>query len=74
MSGRYVKLAAFGFVIYVLLVNILLHPFWAVESEMQNFFKNMGILSGLLILAGHTPSRKPALKDWWKSDAAIARE
>ncbi len=27
MSGRYVKLAAYGFVIYVLLVNLLLHPF-----------------------------------------------
>ena len=71
MTGRYVKLAAYGFVIYVLLVNIMIHPFWIIESELQNFVKNLGIMSGLLVLAGQAPFRLPALKGWWKSDASI---
>ena len=71
MSGRYVKLAAYGFVVYVLLVNIMIHPFWVIESETQNFFKNMGVMSGLLVLAGYSKVRWPALKGWWKSDASI---
>ena len=45
MSGRYVKLAAYGFVLYVILVNILIHPYWIIESEKQNFFKNLGIMA-----------------------------
>lgn len=73
ITGRYVKLAAYGFVIYVLLVNVLLHPFWIVEGEMQNFIKNLGIMSGLLILAGYSPLRWPSLSNWWKSDAAVLK-
>ncbi len=71
MSGRYVKLAAYGFVIYVLLVNVLIHPFWVVESELQNFIKNLGIMSGLLVLAGYAPLRSPSPSNWWKSDGAV---
>ena len=71
MTGRYVKPAAIGFVIYILLVNVMIHPFWIIESEMQNFIKNLGIMSGLLVLAGYAPLRWPALKDWWKSDASV---
>jgi len=71
MSGRYVKLAAYGFVIYVLLVNVLIHPFWIVQSEMQNFVKNLAIMSGLLVLAGHAQLRWPSLSNWSKSDAAV---
>ncbi|MGA1372772.1 MAG: DoxX family protein [Pseudomonadales bacterium] len=71
MSGRHVKIAAYGFVMYVLLVNVLIHPFWIVETEAQNFFKNLGIASGLLVLAGHAQFRRPSLSNWWKSDAAV---
>lgn len=71
MSGRYVKFAAYGFVVYVLLVNVLIHPFWVVESETQNFVKNLGIMSGLLVLAGQAQFRWPSLGNWWKSDAAV---
>ena len=57
MSGRHVKIAAYGFVVYVLLVNFMLHDFWTmsedmVAREMQNFVKNLGILAGCLVLAG----------------------
>jgi putative oxidoreductase len=73
MSGRYVRLAAYGFVVYTLLVNVMIHPFWIIESELQNFIKNLGIMSGLLVLAGYAIPRWPALKGWWKSDAAVQR-
>lgn len=73
ISGRYIKLAAYGFVAYVLLVNILIHPFWVVEAEMQNFIKNLAIMSGLLVLAGYAQMRWPSPSDWWKSDAAVLK-
>ena len=71
MSGRYVKFAAYGFVVYVLLVNVLIHPFWIVEAETQNFVKNIAIMSGLLVLAGHAQFRWPSLSNWSNSDAAV---
>jgi len=73
MSGRYIKLAAYGFVIYTLLVNIMIHPFWVIEGEMQNFIKNLGIMSGLLVLAGYAKFRMPSPNNWWKSDASVHR-
>lgn len=43
----------------VVVININLHDFWnysGVEGahEMQNFIKNLGVLAGLLVLAGHS--------------------
>ena len=37
MPGRFVKFAAYGFVIYVLLVNLMLHNFWAMSDDMVAF-------------------------------------
>ena len=37
MSGRFVKFAAYGFVIYVLLVNLMLHNFWAMSDDLVAF-------------------------------------
>jgi putative oxidoreductase len=76
ISGRHVRLVAFGCVIYILLVNALLHDFWNFEGtegahEMQNFIKNLGILAGLLVLAGASKPRPIARTNWWKSDRAI---
>ncbi len=75
ITGRHVKLVAYGCVIYVLLVNFMLHDFWTmegpiVERETQNFIKNLGILAGLLVLAGMSPARAISASGWWKSDAA----
>ena len=77
ISGRHVKMVAYGFVIYVLLVNGMLHDFWAVAPEMQeretqNFVKNLGIMAGLLVLAGYAPARPLSLKDLWRGDKAAA--
>ena len=78
ISGRHVKFVSYGFVIYILLVNYLLHDFWTMEGagvahEMQNFVKNLGILAGLLVLAGHASARKVSLARWWRSDKALSR-
>ncbi|AQA19319.1 hypothetical protein BST95_14780 [Halioglobus japonicus] len=75
MTGRYVKLVAYGFVVYVLLVNLMLHNFWAmsddmVAREMQNFVKNLGILAGLLVIAGYALPRPLTTRGWWQSDKA----
>ena len=77
MSGRFVKFAAYGFVIYVLLVNLMLHNFWAmsddmVAREMQNFVKNLAIVAGLLVVAGCALPRRPSLNGWWRSDKSLA--
>lgn len=78
MTGRHVKLVAFGFVIYVLLVNIMLHDFWTMSGdeaarETQNFIKNLGILAGLLVLAGSAHARGLSARNWWRSDKFITR-
>jgi putative oxidoreductase len=79
ISGRHVRLTALGLVLYVLLVNALLHDFWndhagvSSEREMQNFIKNLGILAGLLVLAGHSVARPLTLGGWWRSDRAVSR-
>lgn len=75
IAGRHVRLVAYGFVLYILLVNFMLHDFWTmgedmVERETQNFFKNLGILAGLLVLAGTARARPISLVGWWRSDKA----
>lgn len=75
ISGRHVKLVAYGFVVYVLLINFMLHDFWTmsedvVAREMQNFVKNLGIMAGLLVLAGYAAKRRLSLEGWWRSDGA----
>ena len=74
--GRHVKLVAFACVVYVLLVNFMLHDFWtmtedAAPRERQNFVKNLGIVGGLLVLAGAAPARSLLSKNWWRSDKAV---
>ena len=75
LSGRHVKFVAYGFVIYVLLGNVMLHDFWnigpdMVERETQNFIKNLGILAGLLVLAGQAPARSLSPAGLLRSDAS----
>lgn len=76
ITNRHVRLTAFGFVIYIILVNVMLHDFWNFDGaegqhEMQNFIKNLGILAGTLILAGTSVKRRLTLSDLTKSDAAF---
>ena len=79
ISGRHVKFVAYGFVVYILMVNFMLHDFWTMEGdgvahETQNFIKNLAILAGLLVLAGSASARNLSLAGWWRSDGAVLRQ
>lgn len=76
LSGRHVKMVSYGFVVYVLLVNFMLHDFWTmshdlVAHELQNFVKNLAVMAGLLVLAGYAPLRRLSLSGWWQSDNSL---
>ncbi|MEL6830499.1 MAG: DoxX family protein [Pseudomonadota bacterium] len=78
MTGRHVRLAAYGSVLYVLVINFYLHDFWTMSGdqaarETQNFIKNLGIAAGLLALAGFTSARPLSLHGLWKSDHAVSQ-
>ena len=57
LLNKYVSACALGFAVMTILININLHDFWNVyegidvKHEYQNFFKNLGIFAGLLLLA-----------------------
>ncbi|MDA8781704.1 DoxX family protein [Porticoccaceae bacterium] len=57
LLNKQVVVYALGFAVMVLLINLNLHDFWNVyegvdaKHETQNFFKNLGIFAGLLLLA-----------------------
>ena len=73
MSNRYVRFASLGFVLYIVLINLMMHDFWNFADlvrahETQNFFKNLGILAGLLVLAGFSVKRPLSLGGLAKSD------
>ncbi|RXJ71731.1 hypothetical protein CS022_19990 [Veronia nyctiphanis] len=55
---RYTAIMAIVLAAMVVLINLNLHDFWNYSGivqahETQNFVKNLGILAGLLILAGY---------------------
>ncbi len=57
MVNRMVRPAAFGLIAYVAVVNWFLHPFWVLGGDgaaiqFQLFTKNVGIMAGLLAVAG----------------------
>ena len=63
LSNCHVRLAAYGCVVYIIVININLHDFWnfsGIEGshETQNFVKNLGILAGCLMLAGFTSTQE----------------
>ena len=57
LLNKYVVFCALGFAAMTILINLNLHDFWNTyegvnsEREAQNFFENLGIFSGLLLLA-----------------------
>ncbi len=50
--GYQTKPAAFVLAGLTLVISLVLHDFWNVAEETQNFVKNMGIMAGLLVSAG----------------------
>ena len=57
LLNRHVVICALGFAVMTLLINFNLHDFWNnyegvnPDRELQNFYKNLGIFAGLLLLA-----------------------
>ncbi len=58
LIGLISRVAAFGLIVFVILVNILRHNFWAFTEatayamELTTFLKNMGLVGGMLIIVG----------------------
>ena len=57
LLGYNVREACIGLIVYVAVVNWFLHPFWALGGDeasiqFQLFTKNLGIMAGLLAIAG----------------------
>jgi len=57
--GYQTKIAAFIFAGLSLVISLVMHDFWTLPAgelqtahETQNFVKNLGIMAGLLVLAG----------------------
>lgn len=50
--GYKVKPVAFVLAGLTLVISVVLHDFWNVPDQTQNFIKNMGIMAGLLVSAG----------------------
>jgi putative oxidoreductase len=57
LLNKHVVICALGFDLMTLLINFNLHDFWNTyegvntDRELQNFYKNLGIFAGLLLLA-----------------------
>lgn len=57
LLNKHVVLCALGFALMTILINFNLHDFWNTyegvnpDRELQNFYKNLGIFAGLLLLA-----------------------
>jgi len=57
LFNRHIVICALGFAVMTLLINFNLHDFWNTyegvnpDRELQNFYKNLGIFAGLLLLA-----------------------
>ncbi len=76
VSNRHVRKTCLGFVLYIIVINFCLHDFWhftgmEAAHELQSFIKNLGILAGLLVLAGISPVRSLmpfSVKNFLRSD------
>ena len=65
LLNKHVVICSLGFAVMTILINLNLHDFWNTyegvnpEREFQNFFKNIGIFAGLLLLASINIDKSP---------------
>src|SRR5437016_8418764 len=57
LVGFKTRWVAWGLVLWLIIVTLLGHPFWLMDGptrapNMSNFYKNLAILGGYLLLAG----------------------
>jgi putative oxidoreductase len=72
LLGCYTRLASWLLVIFLIPITVIFHAFWNYEgdqmaSQMSNFFKNIAIMGGLILLASYGPGR-------WSVDAKFAKQ
>ena len=75
IANRFVRFTAMGCALLIVIINLNMHGFWnftggEAAHETQNFVKNLGILAGLLVLAGVSPKRRLSLTGLRTSDRA----
>jgi len=65
LLNKHVVICSLGFAVMTILINLNLHDFWntyegvSPERETQNFYKNIGIFAGLLLLAAINIDKSP---------------
>jgi len=62
LFGFLTRIAAIGLIILLVLINLFMHPFWAmppeqVDMQRVNFLKNVSIMGGLLMVVAMGPGR-----------------
>ncbi len=62
-TGRFPRLAALGLAVNLVPTTLVGHPFWSSPEDQKivqqiNFFKNLGLLGGLLLAANDTDGRE----------------
>jgi putative oxidoreductase len=62
LSGFLARVAASLMALYLIPVSVLLHPFWSLSGNaaglnQTEFFKNLGMVGGLLMIAAFGPGR-----------------
>ena len=60
LAGLKARWAALGIAFFTVVVTFIFHNFWAVEAaqqmqQQQAFFKNIGVVGGLLLVAAFGP-------------------
>lgn len=62
VTGLYARVAAFVMFLYLTMVTVLFHNYWAFSGQLAgaqetHFRKNLAIMGGLLIIAAQGPGR-----------------
>jgi putative oxidoreductase len=62
LFGFLTRIGALGLFIFMILVNVMMHPFWSFEGQerqmqMVQFVKNLAVMGGLLVLVAFGPGR-----------------
>lgn len=62
MLGFLTRIGALGLIVFLVLVNLMIHTFWTFEgaqrtTQMSSFLKNLALMGGLALLVANGPGR-----------------
>ena len=60
LTGTFARIGAFALILFLIPTTFAFHDFWRFEgaartAQMANFFKNLGLMGGLLLVLSHGP-------------------